>query len=199
MELPMTNFYINRRDRSNTSPATLWRTWDSFASDFDSFFEDFDRALGNGKPQGKTENSGRGPSFAPAADVHENDKGYELSFDMPGFKNDEISIDLNGRTLSVSGHRERSTSDSKLHRSEKFYGEYRRSITLPENIKSEQIEASYENGVLSIQLPKAQLAEARKIQIGMGKASETGRQSNGNGRSDLNSARDVEQQQNLSH
>lgn len=187
----MTNFYINRRDRSNSTPATLWRTWDSFASDFDTFFQDFDRALGNGKPQGKKDNNGQGPSFAPAADVHENDSGYELSFDMPGFKIGDISIDLNGRTLSVSGKRERSTEGSKLHRSEKFYGEYRRSITLPENIKSEQIEASYEDGVLSIQLPKAQLAQSRKIEIGQSKDKALN--------NSINSSREVEREQNLSH
>ncbi|RZA11360.1 MAG: Hsp20/alpha crystallin family protein, partial [Proteobacteria bacterium] len=49
---------------------------------------------------------------------------------------------------------------------EKFFGEYRRSISLPEGIKAEEIEASYDNGVLSLRLPKAQIQGVKKIQIG---------------------------------
>lgn len=199
----MANFHITRHPRTLNTPNTLWRAWDSFAQDFDSFFDDFDRSLGsNILPR-----DNRGQTFSPMADVQESDKAYELSFDMPGFKPEEMTIDLNGNTLTVSGQRERSSNDSKLHRSEKFYGEYRRSISLPENIKGDQIEASYENGVLNIQVPKSQLAQSRKIEIGSSAGKKT--LSNGSPATDTkkrveqpqnaNKARDMEQQQNLSH
>jgi len=167
----MANFHVTRRDRNNSnSPATLWRTWDSFATDFDTFFEDVERALGNGNRSLSKLSDERNP-FIPAAEVHENDKNFELSFDMPGFKQDDLNIELNGKTLTVTGRRERRTTDDKLHHSEKYYGEYRRAFTLPENVKADQIEASYENGVLLIQLPKAQIEQAKKIQIGAKKSS----------------------------
>ncbi len=168
----MANFHITRRDRNpNTNtPATLWRTWDSFATDFDSFFEDIENSLGlrQGREAVRNQSDRKAP-IVPPAEVHENDRGYELSFDMPGFKSDEIQIDLSGKTLTVMGQRERITRDGQLHQSEKFYGEYRRSITVPETIKADQIEASYEYGVLSIHLPKAQVEQPRKIAIGLKK------------------------------
>src|SRR6476469_4543328 len=139
----MVNFHLTRQPRNsnsnsstsmNTSPTTLWRTWDSFAQDFDSFFEDFYRAIRGGAVSDRGDSS---QVFTPLADVHESDKAYELSFDMPGFKTEELNIDLNGKMLTVTGKRDRSNSDSKLHRSEKFYGEYRRSITLPDDVKAD--------------------------------------------------------------
>ncbi|MBC7658411.1 MAG: Hsp20/alpha crystallin family protein [Chitinophagaceae bacterium] len=80
--------------------------------------------------------------------------------------------------LTVTGKRERSEdkdkNDNRLHRSERFYGEYRRSITLPDNVKADQIEAHYEHGVLSVTVPKAQLAESRRIEIGTSPKQKTG-------------------------
>lgn len=197
----MVNFHLTRQPRNTQStPTTLWRTWDSFAQDFDSFFEDFDRTIGGGS---LTSRGDREQSFTPLADVHESDKAYELSFDMPGFKEEELNIELNGKMLTVTGKRERLNSDSKLHRSEKFYGEYRRSITLPDNVKADQISASYENGVLAIEVPKAAIADARKIQIGAGSRAGLGK-GNGNDKvggnaAEQNKAREVEKHQNLSH
>lgn len=152
-------FYTSRNDRSLTNPNSLWRTFDNFANQFDTFFNEFDR--GNQTQE-------RALSTAPATDIEETATHYDLSFDMPGMKKEDLNVEVNGRTLTVSGKRERVVNDSKQHRSEKFFGEYRRSISLPENFKAEEVEASYDNGVLSIRLPKSQLAGAKKIEIGSG-------------------------------
>ena len=163
----MPNNELTRSDRNTNSPRSLWRAWDNFAQDFDSFFEDFDRVLGiNTLGTASGDRDRRGLTFAPPIDVEETQNGYDLSFDIPGFKTDDIDLELNGRTLTVTAKRERSNTDSKVHRSERYYGEYRRSITLPENVKADQIQAKYESGVLTVSLPKAQLAQSKKIEIG---------------------------------
>lgn len=154
-------YFTSRNDRSLSNPNSLWKNWDNLAQQFDSFFADFDK--GNSSEINRSE---RSLVFAPATDVEESSTHYDLSFDMPGMKEEDLNVELDGRTLTVSGKRERQVTDTKNHRSEKFYGEYRRTISLPDNIKGEEIQASYDNGVLSIKLPKAQLTGAKKIQIG---------------------------------
>ncbi len=154
-----------RNDRSLSQPANLWRTWDSLAHQFDAFFNDFDRKAGE---ESATERERSIVTSAPPTDIEESSSHYELSFDMPGIKEEDLNVELNGRTLTVSGKRSRVTTDNKLHRTEKFFGEYRRTISLPENVKAEEIEANYANGVLSLRLPKAQLSGAKKIAIGKG-------------------------------
>ncbi len=157
-------FYTARNDRSLQNANNLWRTWDNLANQFDSFFADFDR-----RPSEESQVE-RVASQAPATDIEEAEKHYALSLDMPGIKQEDLNVEVHGRTLTVSGKRERVVKDTKLHRTEKFYGEYRRTITLPENIKAEDIQASYDNGVLNIVLPKAQLEGAKKIAIATGKS-----------------------------
>ncbi len=154
-------YFTTRNDRSLSNPNNLWKTWDNFAHQFDSFFTDYERAAVN--PQAQQEQT---MTSAPATDVEESESHYDLSFDMPGLKKDDINIEVNGRTLLVTGKRERAVTETKLHRSEKFFGEYRRTISLPEGIKADDIEASYDNGVLSLRLPKAQVQGVKKIQVG---------------------------------
>lgn len=153
-------YFTTRNDRSLQNSNNLWKTWDNIAHQFDSFFSDFERAAGG--------NEERSLTSAPATDIEETNTHFDLSFDMPGMKKEDLNVEVNGRTLTISGKRERNVTDNKLHRSEKFYGEYRRTISLPENIKSDEIQAAYENGVLNIRLPKAQVQGAKKIEIGSG-------------------------------
>ena len=154
-------YFTSRNDRSLSNPNSLWKNWDNLAQQFDSFFADFDKGT-----TGDVTRSERSLVFAPPTDVEESSTHFDLSFDMPGMKEDDLSVELEGRTLTVSGKRERRLTDTKNHRSEKFYGEYRRTISLPENIKGDEIQASYDNGVLNVRLPKTQLTGVKKIQIG---------------------------------
>lgn len=133
----------------------------SMLSDFDPFFRDFDRML-------QTLRSRWMDDFRPmAVDVHETEKEYILSYDIPGMKREDLNIDLQGDRLVISGERksEISESDRDTQRMERQYRRVYQSFTLPEDIDTEKIEASYEDGVLYLALPKTEVSERKRIQL----------------------------------
>lgn len=92
---------------------------------------------------------------APAYEVQENEQHYLIETDLPGVKKEDIKIDLHENILTITGERKR---DAKAE-------SFKRSFTLPESVDVEKIEASHENGVLSIYLPKGAAAKPRTIEI----------------------------------
>lgn len=102
--------------------------------------------------------------FAPACDVTEKESHFLLSFDLPGIPKNDIQIEVNDGQLHISGERKREQSESDY--SEKRYGSFKRTLTLPQDVEEDKIEAHYEHGVLSIALPKAEKAAPQKITIG---------------------------------
>lgn len=103
--------------------------------------------------------------FNPRVDVHENDEAFFLSLDVPGVRKEDLKLDINGRTLTLSGERKRTEGR------ERFYGKFSRSVTLPESVDLDKIEAKLEDGVLAIALPKAEATKPRTIEVGAGKPS----------------------------
>ena len=113
----------------------------------------------------------RAQSWVPALDVWETENEVVYAFDLPGMKEDEISIEVQDDTLTVSGQRERSTKteDDRFFRYERRYGSFARAVGLPAGVDESKIEASYENGVLEIRVPKPEEAKPRRIQLGSGR------------------------------
>ncbi|MCM2278251.1 MAG: Hsp20/alpha crystallin family protein [Oligoflexia bacterium] len=110
--------------------------------------------------------------YIPACDVQDSDTQYLLSFDLPGVKKEDVKIDLRDNLLTVSGERkEESYKEEKGKRvsEERMYGSFVRSFTLPSGVDPNKVEASYENGVLQIAIPKAPEAQGRHIPIKEGK------------------------------
>jgi HSP20 family protein len=101
-------------------------------------------------------------NFQPSCDVNETEGHYLISFDMPGVKKDDIKIEVKDNQLLVSGERHRLSEGNEA--SDKF----ERTFSLPNSVNTEKIEASYENGVLNVALPKAEAAKARTIEIQSG-------------------------------
>lgn len=95
-----------------------------------------------------------------STDVRETDKGYMVDIDMPGFKKDDISLDLQNGYLTVSAHRNSSHEDKddngRWLRRERYAGSCSRSFYVGEDVKESDIHASYRNGTLCIQVPKMQ-------------------------------------------
>jgi HSP20 family protein len=106
-------------------------------------------------------------SFRPACDVHESDKEYDIAFDAPGIKKEDLHIDLSSGILRISGERKYDVrhENGSRHRVERGHGSFERSFTLPEGVDSEKIHARYDNGVLHIRVPKKETAQTRKIAI----------------------------------
>jgi HSP20 family protein len=99
-------------------------------------------------------------------DVYENDHAYTVITSLPGLNIDQIQITLHEGTLSISGEvTEPNTENERVLLQERVYGKFSRSVTLPQHIDSEHVEANYENGVLTLTLPKTPNAQPRLIPV----------------------------------
>ena len=138
-------------------------TFSPFSSDFDRLFENWNTPSIAGLRKDNI--------LAPSCDIEESEGHYLISAEMPGFKKDDIKVDVNGNLLTISAERfrENANSDSQERRySERQFGRMQRSFTIPEGINVDQVVASYEDGVLHLMIPKADLAKAKQIKIGNG-------------------------------
>ena len=125
-------------------------------------------ALGlQGQPQG----SDRATAWAPALDISERKDAYLVTVELPGVEVDDLDITMEDGLLTIQGERQfaHDSSEQQFHRVERRYGAFRRSITLPAHVMAEQIEASFEDGVLQILVPKAEEAKAKHIQVRPGR------------------------------
>ena len=124
------------------------------------------RALGlHGQQQG----SGRATAaaWAPALDISERKDAYLVTVELPGVEPDDLQITLEDGLLTIQGERHfaHDSSEQQFHRVERRYGAFRRSITLPAQVQAEQIQATADNGVLQIMVPKMEEAKPKRIQV----------------------------------
>jgi len=145
---------LNHVTRWNPTVAYLNR--EPFARLFENLF--------NGA-QGEEEVSNQ--NWVPPVDIQETEEGYRLLAELPGLTRDDINITLENNVLRLSGERkfERDVKKESFHRVERTYGAFSRAFALPQQVNSEGVQASFENGVLTITVPKAEQAKPRKIAI----------------------------------
>ena len=112
--------------------------------------------------------NGQSSTWLPSVDVWETEDELVLSFDLPGIPEDEIAVELDDNVLTVSGARERKSehSNERFYRFERRFGTFSRSVTLPQGVKEDAIQARYENGVLEVRVPKPEEQKPKRIQIG---------------------------------
>ncbi|HEX9343905.1 MAG TPA: Hsp20/alpha crystallin family protein [Actinomycetota bacterium] len=130
----------------------------------------FNRAFGRSGGEAAGESGRTGRMWAPAIDISERKDAYVVTVEVPGVKQDDIDITLEDGLLTISGERKltQESSDQQYHRVERRYGAFRRSITLPSQVRADAIEASFDNGVLEVVLPKAEEAKPKKITVRSG-------------------------------
>lgn len=136
-------------------------------SSADAFRHEMDRLFSDFFPAPADSGSGDSPSWAPRADVVETNDAYHLSMDLPGVSPDAVDVQFADGTLRVSGRREVQSEhkDGRFHRVERSYGEFFRSFRLGSDIDPERVEASFRDGVLTIEVPKSEARKPRQIQI----------------------------------
>jgi HSP20 family protein len=103
-------------------------------------------------------------------DAWETDDEFVYAFDLPGMSEDEVSIEFEDGSLTVSGTRERKAEVSKDggYRYERRFGSFSRTIGLPQGVSDDSISADYKNGVLEVHVRKPEQVKPRRIQIGSG-------------------------------
>ncbi len=105
--------------------------------------------------------------WQPAVDIEEHTEGYTVRAELPGMKLEDIKITLTDDQLVVRGEKRREVEkkDGTFHRTERAYGQFERVFTLSHAVRADKIEASYQDGVLEVNIPKAEEAKTREIQI----------------------------------
>jgi len=109
-------------------------------------------------------------SWTPSIDVIETEEAIKLKAELAGMDPEDISIEVQDNVLTVSGERrfEEEVKEDKYYRIERRYGSFSRSLALPQTVNENGIEAKYENGVLEVTVPKAEVEKPKKISVAIG-------------------------------
>jgi HSP20 family protein len=131
--------------------------WDPFR-DLSTIEDEFDRLMGRAYSRS---------AWVPALDVRETEDLFEVTVDLPGMAPEDVSVTFEAGVLTVSGTRQFSREETKetYHRIERSYGTFARQIKLPRTADTEKIEASFDKGVLTVTVPKAEAAKPRTIEV----------------------------------
>lgn len=136
---------------------------------FEDLSQDMERVFDSllGRTVGTMLRTGKDEKFAPSLDVSETDTEFAVSVDLPGIKADDVKIEMHEGRLTISGKREhvKEEKEKTYHRVERSTGSFYRVISLPSEVEVDKIDASYENGVLHVTLPKIAKKQPKKIQI----------------------------------
>jgi HSP20 family protein len=108
--------------------------------------------------------------WMPPMDLVETDDHFVLRADLPGLAEDDVKIEFEDGTLTVSGERkaEHESKNEGYYRVERAFGSFSRSLTLPQGIDAEAVAASFDRGVLEVRIPKPEEKKPRRIEIGTG-------------------------------
>jgi HSP20 family protein len=105
--------------------------------------------------------------WTPALDVFEDKDNFVVKAELPGLKKDEISLSLHDGSLSISGERksEQKYEAAEVYRAERFVGRFQRTVTLPTAVAADKVKAQYQDGVLTVTLPKTEEAKPKQIEV----------------------------------
>jgi len=105
--------------------------------------------------------------WTPAMDLYEGKDNVFVKAELPGMKKEDIEVSFHNGTLSVSGERksEEKSEGSEVHRSERFFGRFQRTVTLPTPVAADKVKAQYQDGILTITLPKTEEAKPKHIDV----------------------------------
>lgn len=137
------------------------RTLDAFRAEMDRMF---DRFLGGDWPF--TRAGGLG-NWLPTVDVTETDREVTVRAEVPGLDPDDLDISVIGQVLTISGEKKESSEKKgeDYYHSERRFGSFRRSVSLPASVDSEKVSAKHKNGVVTIVLPKVESERPKRIPV----------------------------------
>jgi HSP20 family protein len=149
---------------------TSERPLGDFRSEMDSLHREIDRLFENpwgGELPSLFSETARTRDLVPRMDVAEDSKAFRVTIELPGIIDKDVAVSLTDRLLTIRGEKkeEKEQKDKDAYRSERRYGSFRRVLELPGDIDANKIDASFKNGVLTIDLPKTKEAQEKVKQI----------------------------------
>ena len=150
--------------------------WDPYR-ELTSFADRFNRTFGAPVNRERDEELSLG-AWMPPVDISEDEDKIRLTTELPGVREDQVSIQMEGGVLTIRGERkfEDEKTGRNFHRVERSYGQFVRSFTRPNNVDREKIRATFSDGLLEIELPKSEDARPRQIKISGGTSSKREKQ-----------------------
>ena len=105
--------------------------------------------------------------WSPALDLYQSNDNVVAVIELPGMRKEDIEISLHDGTLTISGERKRESKGNaeKAERTERYIGRFRRSIALPTRVDAGKVSATYQDGILTVTLPKAEEVKPKQIQV----------------------------------
>ena len=105
--------------------------------------------------------------WSPALDAFEDKDKYTVSIEVPGLKKDDLNVTVHDGVLTISGERktEKGVKEGTVHRTERYYGKFSRSVSLPAAVRADKVSAAYKDGVLTVEVPKAEEAKPKTIEV----------------------------------
>jgi len=106
-------------------------------------------------------------AWLPPTDIFEDDKVVKIVVEIPGVRSEDVKLSLENKVLTIRGEKRQEAEErnERVHRYERSYGSFQRTFALPSTIDPDQIQATYENGVLTVTLPKVEKAPPREIPV----------------------------------
>jgi len=142
---------------------TSWNPW----TELEAFTRQWHRAFD--RPTSRPFSNGNGfqESWKPSMDVSETDAAYIIEADAPGLTIDDITVRLEGSTLIIAGERQSAArpQTAGYTYTERAFGKFQRTFSLPKAVNMDEIQAAYSNGVLTVTVPKASAAQTRRIHV----------------------------------
>jgi HSP20 family protein len=134
---------------------------DSIQSEVNRIFDGF---FGGGRPDGAARR------WIPPMDLAETGSEFVLTADLPGMAEDDITIEIKDRVLEIAGERSdtRSEEDRNYRRVERSFGRFARTLTLPEGVDADRVEAAFDSGVLEVKIPKPEERKPHRVAIASG-------------------------------
>src|SRR5262245_37115230 len=164
-----------KAEKSALTPPTPWRPFENLRHEIDRLFDDFHgefwrpslpRSFFDVAPLGRAEPNWR---TAPAADVSETDKAYEIKAELPGMEEKNLEVKLADGIVTIKGEKqeEKGEKHKDYYLRERSFGSFQRSFQVPEGVDTNKIEANFKNDVLTLLLPKSVEAQktTKKIEV----------------------------------
>jgi HSP20 family protein len=123
----------------------------------------FGRTYGGGEPA-----PGQTGSWVPALDVYETVDKFVVTVELPGIEPEDVEVSVEDSTLTIKGQREffyKDATEDSFQRIERRYGAFSRTLSMPTTADTERVEASFDKGILTIELPKREEAKPKKVTV----------------------------------